>query len=257
MERKTVVRVAALFAAITGWLGLAPAVGAAEPERIRQLERLVFVGDDAGALRKLSIAGRGYLGIETQAINEALRDHFGAPKDAGLLISGVEADSPAASAGLEVGDVLVSIAGEKLASALDVLGAVRPHKEGDRVEVVVVRDGRERTLSATLAERDRKAIDLGHAFEWKEEDGPGRRHLRFRREGGEGGGEEKDVDILITPEIRLERLEGLQDRLNSIDWSKIQCPRDDARERLEKRIEALEKRLQEMRERLDRVGERR
>lgn len=259
MRTNTILHGAVMTALLAGCLALPPvfAEGEARIEQLKKLDRLVFLDDEHGALRKLAISGRGYLGIETQDINPKLREHFGAPADAGVLVAGVEEDSPAAAAGLEVGDVLISIDGEKVASAWNVLGEIRPHKEGERVDLLVVRDGRERTLSATLVERERKAIDLGDAFEWKEGGPLERRHLRFRGGRGGNGGKDEDVEIFIAPEIRLQHLEGLQDKLNSIDWTKIQCPREDAREALEKRIEALEKRLQEMRERLERVGDRR
>ena len=51
-------------------------------------------------------SGHGYLGVQLMDITEELREFYGAPRDAGTLVSRVAEDSPAAAAGFEVGDVI-------------------------------------------------------------------------------------------------------------------------------------------------------
>src|SRR5262245_15606747 len=46
----------------------------------------------------------GFLGVQLIGITPELRQHYGVPKDAGVLVGAVEADSPAAKAGIQVGD---------------------------------------------------------------------------------------------------------------------------------------------------------
>ena len=50
------------------------------------------------------------------------------------------------------GDVIVGLATERVERVEDMLGILRRHDPGDTVEVVVVRDGQERTLTVELGE---------------------------------------------------------------------------------------------------------
>jgi len=121
-------------------------------------------GDD-GASWHTSAEKRGRLGAQVMSINDALRLKFGAPRGAGILVSEVEEGSPAAGAGLEVGDVIVSVDGQKIAEATDVARALAGKKKGDVVPVVVLRNHISTQLKATL---DADAPERYEAW-----DGPG------------------------------------------------------------------------------------
>jgi putative serine protease PepD len=69
----------------------------------------------------------------------------------GALVAVVDPGSPAADAGLEVGDVVVAIDDQPINGSEGLVGVVRDHSAGDRVTIVVVRNGDEVTLTATLA----------------------------------------------------------------------------------------------------------
>jgi S1-C subfamily serine protease len=62
----------------------------------------------------------------------------------------VAKDSPAAKGGLRGGDRIVRVGSSAIANLEDFDSALRKHKEGDTVPVVVVRDGAEVTLDVTL-----------------------------------------------------------------------------------------------------------
>lgn len=55
---------------------------------------------------------RGRLGITIQNPDQSLAESFGMKKPGGALVSSVENDSPAAKAGLEPGDVILSVNGK-------------------------------------------------------------------------------------------------------------------------------------------------
>ena len=74
---------------------------------------------------------------------------FGNPGN-GYSISGVAKDSPAATGGLQGGDRIVRLGASVIAGLEDFDSALRKHKGGDTVPVVVVRDGAEVTLDVTL-----------------------------------------------------------------------------------------------------------
>ncbi|MGI8499095.1 MAG: M28 family peptidase [Gemmatimonadaceae bacterium] len=71
----------------------------------------------------------------------------------GVRVTGVRAGSPADRAGLLAGDVIVEFGGTPVKDLYAYTDALRAHKVGDVVPVVVTRDGRRVTLTATLEAR--------------------------------------------------------------------------------------------------------
>jgi len=95
---------------------------------------------------------KGRLGVMVMSLTPELRKHFGAPEDRGVLVAHVESGTPAATAGIEVGDVIVEVHGKKIDAAPDVLSALADVGKGEHAKVELVRDGKSRTLDATLAD---------------------------------------------------------------------------------------------------------
>lgn len=95
-------------------------------------------------------AGKGRLGISLLELSPELRAHLGAPRDRGVLVNTVRPDSPAARAGVSVGDVVVEVDGDRADSAGQILRAMSDRKKGDAVSVVVVRQGKQTTLKARM-----------------------------------------------------------------------------------------------------------
>jgi S1-C subfamily serine protease len=89
------------------------------------------------------------LGIAVIDLTPELRHHFSAG-DRGVLVGRVPAGSPAAAAGLQVGDVLVEVDRRPIVDPQDVPLALAGHAAGDRVEVVVVRAGARVALTTRL-----------------------------------------------------------------------------------------------------------
>lgn len=104
--------------------------------------------------------GKGRLGTNVVTITEELRQHFGAPADAGLLVSQVEAGTPAANAGVKVGDVITRVDGDVVTDTSDVANALSDKKKGDVVTLVVVRNKRTLNLSAKLDSDADDAFDF-------------------------------------------------------------------------------------------------
>jgi len=116
--------------------------------------KVVIVGDDDPVVVHGSHgARRGYLGVELIEMTPDLRAHYGAPRDAGVLVGSVEADSPAAKAGIEVGDIITRSDGEQVESVSELTRMVRAKKAGDSVKIEVSRNRATKTLTATVAER--------------------------------------------------------------------------------------------------------
>jgi len=76
-----------------------------------------------------------------------------APDVKGLRITGVRAGSPADSAGLEAGDIVVELGGKEVSDLQTYSDALYSHKPGDEVDIVVVRGGARMKLRAKLGRR--------------------------------------------------------------------------------------------------------
>jgi membrane-associated protease RseP (regulator of RpoE activity) len=167
------------------------------------------VGDHPIVIR---VGRGGFMGVQLIGITEELRSHYGAPKDAGVLVGEVEAGSPAARAGIEVGDVITMVGGERVSSTRDVSRRIRDKKGGEAVDVEIVRGRSPRKVTVTLEERKSHArtIDLGdlddtmgrHAWVWKDGDF---QMPRFKVE-----------NLEELPSLR-ERLEDLEKRMRELE----------------------------------------
>lgn len=122
----------------------------------RRVHRVMQRLGEHGSRLHLRHGGGAFLGVQPSDLTPELRTHFGVPEDAGVMIGKVVDDSPAFRAGLEVGDIVTAIDGEAVASATDLLRAIRSQDHADTVVLEVWRDGRMQKISATLEERERR-----------------------------------------------------------------------------------------------------
>jgi membrane-associated protease RseP (regulator of RpoE activity) len=67
-----------------------------------------------------------------------------------VIVAHVDPATPAAKAGIEVGDVIVDVRGRRIDSAADVLSAIEDVGKGEHVKITLVRDRASRSLDATL-----------------------------------------------------------------------------------------------------------
>jgi serine protease Do len=95
---------------------------------------------------------RGWLGVNIQGIDQDLAQSLGLASDKGALVAAVTDDSPAAAAGLERGDVIVSFDGKQIERLTDLTRMVADKGPGKDAQVVVWRDGSEQTLDVELGQ---------------------------------------------------------------------------------------------------------
>jgi serine protease Do len=95
---------------------------------------------------------RGRLGISIQSLNQGLAKSFGRDSVQGALVAQVEPDSPAARAGIQVGDVILEFNGETVEDSSSLPLMVGAAKPGSKATVKVWRGKKERTLTATVGE---------------------------------------------------------------------------------------------------------
>ncbi len=89
-----------------------------------------------------------YTGVMLERIGPQLSQFFGVPRGTGLLVKGVDPNSPAAMAGVRAGDVVVRADSKAVASLADWTKIVRDAK-GRPVTVVVLRDHKETVITVT------------------------------------------------------------------------------------------------------------
>jgi membrane-associated protease RseP (regulator of RpoE activity) len=165
-------------------------------------------------------AGQGRLGVRLLEMTPELRSHYGAPRDAGVLVAEVESGSPAAKAGIRVGDIITRAGGDHVETAADLARAVRHAKTGESLKLEISRDRASVQVTVKVERRRGYAMDLGDLGR-----DPGRDLGRdLGREIGRHAWAFRDRRALRD---RPENLDRLQEKL----------------EEMEKRLRDLEKKL--------------
>ncbi len=93
---------------------------------------------------------RGWLGVQIQEVTPEIAESLQMKTPRGALVSKVEADSPAASAKLSAGDVIVSVDGTEVSHVRDLPRLVAAIKAGTVSRFAILRDGKERTVSVKI-----------------------------------------------------------------------------------------------------------
>jgi len=96
------------------------------------------------------VKGRPFIGISGREITQAIARQYNLP--VGIYILEVTSGSGAAKAGIQKGDILVSIAGKEIHTMKEIDNIKKNYKAGDTVKVTVIRNGEKRTLSLTFSE---------------------------------------------------------------------------------------------------------
>ncbi|GGC06020.1 DegQ protease [Oxalicibacterium flavum] len=98
---------------------------------------------------------RGYIGVEPQDITPELAESFGLKKTNGAIIAGVLKGGPADKAGIQPGDILLSIDGKAIADMSDMLNHIAQLKPGTKTKAVILRRNQEATLDIVIGQRPR------------------------------------------------------------------------------------------------------
>jgi serine protease Do len=112
---------------------------------------------------------RGLLGVVIQEVNADLAKQFHLSGAEGALVSQVKPDSPAAQAGIKVGDVIVAYDGKKVEDTRQLRNWVAATMPGTRVKIDVIRDGKRETLTATVGTLTAETAEAGAAPSGSEE----------------------------------------------------------------------------------------
>jgi serine protease Do len=132
---------------------------------------------------------RGKLGVTIMPITEDEKKSLNLTSNKGALVNSVEPDGPADKAGIKRYDVIIEINGQPIVSNNELKFKIADIEPGTKVEIKLIRDGKEKIVTATIIE------------------------LEPQEEKSEAAGTEKDLGLSITAlTANLARRYGLQSR---------------------------------------------
>jgi serine protease Do len=127
------------------------------------------------SLRRGQRPSRGYLGVGLQPLDENIADSLGLPKDSGEIVRSVQPGDPAAKAGIQQGDVIVSVNRQPVTPDQTVSYIIANTSVGSRVPVELIRDGKRQTVTVTVGQRPTEealaALNGGNSDEGVVDDG--------------------------------------------------------------------------------------
>ena len=103
-------------------------------------------------LREFGRTHRGWLGVKIQQVNDEVAESLGLSNTHGALVLEVTPGSPAAKVGIKTGDLITKFDGKEISEMRFLPRMVAETKIGKTVEVIVWRDGKEKSFDITLGE---------------------------------------------------------------------------------------------------------
>ncbi len=134
-------------------------------------------------------ARRGWLGVQIQPVEEDLAASFGLDDTKGALVAGVGDDSPAAQAGLKIGDIILSFDGQDVDNPRQLSRIVAGTEVGKKVRVELWRDGKPKRISVRTGQLDQETLDDMGSMGGSRGDGGAEREL-------------SDLGLIVAPVTR-------------------------------------------------------
>jgi len=97
-------------------------------------------------------SSRGWIGVQIQPVTSVIAESLGIKESKGALVAEPMADSPAAKAGIQPGDVITAVNGNLVKDARDLVMQIGGMAPGAVVNVTIWREGAEKSISLTLVE---------------------------------------------------------------------------------------------------------
>lgn len=138
------ISIGAVFAALALLIVASPALAKSSENQV------IVVESDGRAKISIKTSDGAWLGVGIADVEDK-----GAK---GASVTEVYDDSPAESAGIEEGDVIVAVDDEKVDGVSELVKMIQSREPGDDVSLTVVRDGRDQLIIATLAERPEEYV---------------------------------------------------------------------------------------------------
>ena len=116
------------------------------------------VQGDYGIFRRAEVDAEALeLKLQVASLSEEVARQFDIQTESGALVAETENGGPASRAGLQRGDVVTAIEGDRVENSGDLLGALREYQPGERVRMTVVSGGEQLQVEVRLGERPESA----------------------------------------------------------------------------------------------------
>ncbi len=103
-------------------------------------------------LKDKGSVSRGWIGVQIQPVTSDIADSLGLKKAEGALVAEPQANSPAAKAGIESGDVITKVNGETVKDARELARTIGGLSPGTAVKLNVLHKGEDKTVNLTLGQ---------------------------------------------------------------------------------------------------------
>jgi serine protease Do len=109
---------------------------------------------DSDTITVLTDEGPSWLGIETHEVTADKVKELKLPAERGVVVGRIAPDSPAAKAGLQENDVITDVEGQRVEGTTQFTRMIHEIPAGRTIQLIVWRDAKSQTLSATLGEAE-------------------------------------------------------------------------------------------------------
>jgi C-terminal processing protease CtpA/Prc len=193
-----------------------------------QLEELLNNGIPANQLRNNLAKPRPMVGVEVQAIDDALRNHLKLGDLKGVVVADVLPESPAAKEGIQSEDVITHADDKPVSDPVELKEIIAAKKAGDKIKLTLVRAGEKIEKLVTVEEKSPAQEGLS----WRMPNLSGLDE-RFEALQQRLGQLEKNIEEKLG-----QKAEGMKDRVNEAEQQAAKSAAE--------RIEQLEKRIAQM-----------
>jgi len=113
-------------------------------------------------LTEQKMVSRGWMGVAIQNVTEQLAEYYGIKETIGVYVAKVYEGDPADKAGIKTGDVIFMINDKKIDSSRDLTLTIARSSVGEKVNVTLMRDGKERMVKVKLGKRPDPDSEISH-----------------------------------------------------------------------------------------------
>jgi serine protease Do len=153
-------------------------------------------------LKDKGVVTRGWLGVQVQPVTQGIAESLGMKNAEGALVDDAQADTPAAKAGIQAGDVITAVNGTAIKDSRGLAREISGMTPGSSAKLDILRKGEAKTVTVTLATMPNKPEKQANAGE-SEESARGVPHLGLSvAPAGEvaGAGEKGVVITAVDPD---------------------------------------------------------
>ncbi len=105
-------------------------------------------------LRQTGEVTRGWLGVGIQDVKGEVAEYYGLEEGEGVLVAQVFPGDPAEKAGIQPQDIILEVNGKKVGSSRELSRLIADIGVGEDVRIKLLRNGKEKTISVTIAKRE-------------------------------------------------------------------------------------------------------